>query len=177
MCTSTYILEHWAPKWLNLLLSFTDQINKLLRYSVGTLSETPLWPACCYLTQSILHMFDCKSIVLFTFPFHFQLNTKSQNTGFHFKLLTDFIFDLVMSPQNDLKLITDCFTLHYESTFIFHVFHISTLRCPDLARWLKSGLWCSAAAQGYLPVGRPGAPRQPMWWNPSQARSSAHRVV
>lgn len=80
-------------------------------------------------------MYDHKCIVLFTLPFHFQLNTMSQNSASHSKLFSDFIFDLVMTPQNDVKLITICLTVHYECTFIFHVLHISTLRCPDLVRW------------------------------------------
>lgn len=82
-------------------------------------------------------MYDHKCIVLFTLPFHFQLKTKSQNGAFHFKLFSDYIFDLVMT-QNDIKLVTICLTVHNECTFIFHVLHISTLHCPDLVRWLKS---------------------------------------
>lgn len=77
------------------------------------------------------HMYDHKCIVLFTLPFHFQLNTKSQNGAFHFKLFSDFIFDLVMTPQNSVKLIKSCLAVHYGCTFIFHVlqhFHITLSR-------------------------------------------------
>lgn len=102
------------------------------------------------------HMYDHKCIVLFTLPFHFQLNTKSQNGAFHFKSFSDFLFDLqVMSPRNDLKLVTVWLTVHYKYTLIFHILHISTLRCPDLVKWLKHGLLCSPEVHGYFPIGRP----------------------
>lgn len=33
-------------------------------------------------------------------------------------------------------------------------------------------LWCSPIVQWYFLILRPAAPKQPMWWNPSQTRST-----
>ena len=102
------------------------------------------------------HMYDHQCIVLFTLPFHFQLNTKSQNGAFHFKLFSDFIFDLVMTPQNSVKLIKSCLAVHYGCTFIFHVlqhFHITLSR--SLRGDWEVRLWCSPGAHGHFPIVRP----------------------
>lgn len=93
--------------------------------------------------QSFLHTYDHKCIVLFTLPFHFQLN-KSQNIGFHLKLFSDFIFDLVMSPWNDLKLIS---LLYCTLWMHFHVpctpyFHITLSRsCEVIEKWAVMFSW------------------------------------
>lgn len=90
-------------------------------------------------------MYSHKCVVLFTLPFHFQLNPKSQNSAFHFKWFSHFIFDPVMTPQNDPKLITVCLTVHYKCTFLvlmLHIFYIMLSRsCGVIEKWAVMFSW------------------------------------